>query len=131
MPQTPPSAGGNEAILIVEDDVLVRRYVVAQLQGLGYTTFAAGDAGEALAIIDGDEKIDLLLTDVIMPGPISGRQLAIEAVNRRPSLKVLYTSGHSQSAMLVNGSIDAGVQLLAKPYRRAELAKMIRTALAM
>jgi CheY-like chemotaxis protein len=126
----PAIAGGNEAILIVEDDALVRRYVVSQIQGLGYKTFVARDASEALTIIDGGEKIDLLLTDVIMPGPISGRQLAIEAVNRRPSLRVLYTSGYSKSAMLVNGFADAGVLLLAKPYRRADLAKMIRTALA-
>jgi CheY-like chemotaxis protein len=126
----PAIAGGNEAILIVGDDALVRRYVVTQIRGLGYTTFAACNAGEALTIIDGGEKIDLLLTDVIMPGPIGGRQLAVEAVNRRPSLGVLYTSGYSKSAMLVNGFADAGVLLLAKPYRRADLAKMIRTALA-
>jgi CheY-like chemotaxis protein len=109
----------------------VRRYVVTLVQGLGYKVLAAGDAGEALAVIDGDEKIDLLLTDVIMPGVISGWQLAIEASNRRPSLRVLYTSGYSKSAMLVNGFLDAGGLLLAKPYSGAKLAKMIRTALAL
>jgi hypothetical protein len=67
----------------------------------------------------------------MLPGSIGGRQLAVEALSRRPSLKVLYTSGYSKSAMLVNGFLDAGVLLLAKPYRRADLAKMIRTALAM
>jgi FixJ family two-component response regulator len=77
------------------------------------------------------KKIDLLLTDVIVPGAISGWQLAIEASVCRPSLRVLYTSGYSKSAMLVNGFLDAGVLLLAKPYRRADLARMIRTALAM
>jgi CheY-like chemotaxis protein len=123
-------AGGNEAILIVEDDVLVRRYVIAQLQGLGYLTLAAGDASEALAIIDEDKNIDLLFTDVMMPGSINGRQLAIEALNRRPSLKILYTSGYSESAMVRDGHLDAGVLLLAKPYRKAQLAKMIRAALA-
>ena len=81
--------------------------------------------------IEGGEKIDLLLTDVIMPGAISGWHLAIEASNRRPSLRVLYTSGYSKSAMLVNGFLDAGALLLTKPYRRADLAKMIRTALAL
>ena len=122
--------GGDEAILIVEDDVLVRKYVVTQVQSLGYRTFAAGDAREALAIIDTDENIDLLLTDVMMPGSINGRQLAVEASNRRPSLKVLFTSGYSENAMVHDGCLDAGVLLLAKPYRKQELAKMIRTALA-
>ena len=66
----------------------------------------------------------------MMQGPINGRQLAIEALQRRPSLKVLYTSGYSESAMLDDGFLDAGVLLLAKPYRKADLARMIRNALA-
>jgi CheY-like chemotaxis protein len=94
-------------------------------------TLAACDASEALTILDGGEKIDLLLTDVMMPGSIGGRQLAIAALNRRSSLKVLYTSGYSKSTMLLDGFLDVGALLLAKPYRRADLAKMIRTALAM
>jgi CheY-like chemotaxis protein len=127
----PAVEGGGEAILIVEDDTLVRGYVVTQIQSLGYRAHAAGDGGEALAIIDAGEEIDILLTDVMLPGSIGGRQLATEALSRRPSLKILYTSGYSKSAMLVNGFLDAGVLLLAKPYRRADLAKMIHTALAM
>ena len=122
--------GGVEAILIVEDDVLVRKCVIAQVRSLGYRTLAAANASEALAIIDQGEEINLLFTDVMMPGLISGRQLAIEALNRKPSLKVLYTSGYSESAMVQDGYLDAGVLLLAKPYRKIELAKMIRTALA-
>ena len=122
--------GGDEAILIVEDDVLVRKYVVNQVQSLGYRTLAASNASQALAIIDDVEKIDLLFTDVIMPGPINGRQLAIEALHRRPSLKVLYTSGYTQNTMVHDGRLDADVLLLAKPYRKVDLAKMIRTALA-
>jgi CheY-like chemotaxis protein len=122
--------GGAEAILIVEDDVLVRKCVIAQVRSLGYRTIAAGNASEALAIIDQGEEINLLFTDVMMPGLINGRQLAIEALNRKPSLKVLYTSGYSESAMVQDGYLDAGVPLLAKPYRKIDLAKMIRTALA-
>ena len=95
--------GGDEAVLVVEDDVLVRKYVVSQIQSLGYRTLAAGNAGEALAIIDENGKIDLLLTDVMMPGSINGRQLAVEALLRRPSLKVLYTSGYSENAMVDDG----------------------------
>jgi CheY-like chemotaxis protein len=122
--------GGDEAILIAEDDLLLRTYIVTQLQGLGYRTLTAGSAGEVLTIIDKGEKIDLLFTDVIMPGSIDGRQLAAEALDRRPSLKLLYSSGYAESAMVDDGRLEAGVLLLAKPYRRADLARMIRTALA-
>jgi len=121
---------GDESILIVEDDVLVREYVVTQVRGLGYTTLAASNATEALAIIDGPERIDLLFTDVIIPGPMNGRQLAIEALTRREGLRVLYTSGYTENAIVHHGRLDAGVLLLAKPYLRFDLARMIRTALA-
>jgi CheY-like chemotaxis protein len=122
--------GGDEAVLVVDDDVLVRKYVVGQIQSLGYRTLAAGNASEALAIIDENAMIDLLLTDVMMPGSINGRQLAVEALLRRPALKVLYTSGYSENAMVDDGYLDASVLLLAKPYRKVDLAKMIRAALA-
>ncbi len=125
-----PRAESGEAVLIVEDDVLLRSCVVTQVQSLGYRTFAAGNAGEALTIIDSAEKIDLLFTDVIMPGTIDGRQLAVEALHRRPSIRVLFTSGYAANALVHGGRPDAGIVLLAKPYRRAELAKMIRSALA-
>jgi len=82
------------------------------------------------ACVDTNEGIDLLLTDVMMPGSINGRQLAVEALNRRPSLKVLYTSGYSENAMIHDGYLDPGVLLLAKPYRKVDLARMIRVALA-
>ena len=122
-------AGGDETILIVEDDALVRRCVMIQVQSLGYRTFAARNASEALAIIDQAEKIDLLFADVVLPGSIDGWQLAIEALNRRPALKVLYTSGYARSAIAPDRHLDADVLLLAKPYRKVELAKMIRAAL--
>jgi CheY-like chemotaxis protein len=122
--------GGDEAILIVEDDALLRSYVVIQLQGLGYRTLVARDASEALAIIDEDDSIDLLFTDVVMPGALNGRQLAIEALNRRPALKVLFTSGYAWDAMSPGGGFAADGLFLAKPYRKVDLAKMIRTALA-
>jgi CheY-like chemotaxis protein len=124
------SEGGDETILIVEDDDLVRRYVVTQVQSLGYRTLVAGNASEALTIIGNEEKIDLLFTDLVMPGSINGWQLAIEALHRRPALKVLYTSGYSKVDMPRDGRLDSGVLLLAKPYRMVDLAKMIRTALA-
>ena len=85
---------------------------------------------EALAIIDGMERIDLLFTDVIMPGGLNGRQLATEALKRRPELKVLYALGYTENAIVHHGRLDAGVLLLPKPYLSSDLARMIRTALA-
>ena len=121
---------GGESILIVEDDALVRKYVITQVQSLGYRTLAAGNASEALTIINQGEEIDLLFTDVMMPGSINGWQLAIEALNRRPSLKVLYTSGYAANTLVDDRHLDVDVLLLAKPYRKADLARMIRNALA-
>jgi signal transduction histidine kinase len=121
---------GDETILIVEDDVLVREYVLTQIERLGYRTLTAGTAAEALEIIDGPGHIDLLFTDVIMPGGMNGRQLATEAVKRRSGLKVLYTSGYTENAIVHHGRLDAGVQLLPKPYLSSDLARGIRTALA-
>jgi len=121
---------GDESILIVEDDALVREYVVTQIRSLGYATLAASNATEALAIINGSERIDLLFTDVIIPGGMNGRQVATEAVRLRPELKILYTSGYTENAIVHHGRLDAGVLLLAKPYVSSDLARMIRTALA-
>jgi PAS domain S-box-containing protein len=122
--------GGNEAILVVEDDAMVRRYVMTQIESLGYTTYEAANAAEALAVIDTSATVDLLFTDVIMPGAMNGRQLVDEALKRRAALKILYTSGYTENAIVHHGRLDSGVLLLAKPYRKAELARMIRMALA-
>jgi CheY-like chemotaxis protein len=122
--------GGNETILVVEDDPLVRRYVVTQIESLGYTTLEAANASDALQIIYNFPAIDLLFTDVIMPAPMNGRQLVDEALKRRPGLKTLFTSGYTENAIVHHGRLDSGVLLLAKPYRKSELARMIRLALA-
>jgi CheY-like chemotaxis protein len=126
----PMIARGSETVLVVEDDPLVRKYVVTQVQSLGYTTLEAANATEALAVIDNHRDVDLLFTDVIMPGPMNGRQLVDEAVRRRPTLKTLYTSGYTENAIVHHGRLDPGVLLLAKPYRKPELARLIRIALA-
>jgi PAS domain S-box-containing protein len=121
--------GGDELILIVEDDALVRTYVTTQIAGLGYATLEAANAAEALQAIDANAQIDLLFTDVIMPGAMNGRQLVDEALKRRPGLKTLFTSGYTENAIVHHGRLDSGVLLLAKPYRKSELARMIRMAL--
>jgi CheY-like chemotaxis protein len=120
--------GGHETILVVEDDALVRNYVLTQLHSLGYVTLDAGNAGEALAIVGAGKNFDLLFTDVIMPG-LNGRQLANEIFKARPNLKVLFTSGYTENAIIHHGRLDEGVLLLAKPYRKSDMAIMIRKAL--
>src|SRR5262249_17431841 len=126
----PAIEGGTETILVVEDDPLVRKYVASQITSLGYTALTAADAAEALTCIDDGETFDLMFTDVIMSGGMNGRELADEAARRRPALKVLFTSGYTEDAIVHHGRLDPGVLLLAKPYRKADLARMIRSALA-
>src|SRR6185312_4377292 len=110
--------GGRETILVVEDDELVRKYVITQVQSLGYVTLEAANATEALVLIENNRSIDLLFTDVIMQGPMNGRHLADEAIRRRPNLRTLFTSGYTENAILHHGRLDPGVLLLAKPYRK-------------
>jgi PAS domain S-box-containing protein len=121
--------GGNEVVLVVEDDALVRRYVITQIESLGYTTLEASNAAQAMIIINTAATIDLLFTDVIMPGSMNGRQLVDQALKRRPALKTLFTSGYTENAIVHHGRLDSGVLLLAKPYRKSDLARMFRQAL--
>jgi len=129
LPAATPLSRGNETVMVVEDDALVRSFVITQLQSLGYRTFAAADGPTALRFVDKGERFDLLFTDVIMPGGINGRQLADEVGKRRPGTKVLYTSGYTENAIVHHGRLDPDVLLLTKPYRKSQLAKMIREAL--
>lgn len=123
-------SGGAEKILMVEDDALVREHVSALLISLGYQVVSVRNAAEALQVLESRQDFDLLFTDVVMPGGMSGRQLAEEVKRRLPSLPVLFTSGYTENAMIQHGRLDPGVQLLQKPYRRRELADKIRQALA-
>jgi CheY-like chemotaxis protein len=122
--------GGSETILVVEDDALVRNFVTTQLQSLGYRTIDAADGPTALAQLTNGETFDLLFTDVILPNSMTGRQLADEMAKRRPGIRVLYTSGYTDNAIVHQGRLDPGVLLLSKPYRKSQLAKMIRKALS-
>jgi PAS domain S-box-containing protein len=124
----PAVVGGHETILVVEDDKLVRDYVLTQLHSLGYVTLDAANAAEAMAIVNAAHEFDLLFTDVIMPG-LNGRQLADEMLKVRPALKVLFTSGYTENAIIHHGRLDEGVLLLAKPYRKSDMAILIRKAL--
>ena len=124
-----PASRGTETILVVEDDAMVRNFVITQLQSLGYKTIAASDGRAAMAIVERGDPFDLLFTDVIMPGGMSGRALAEAVGRRKPGLKVLYTSGYTDSAVVHHGRLDEGVLLLTKPYRKPQLADMVRQAL--
>jgi PAS domain S-box-containing protein len=123
------STGGTETILCVEDDASVRAYVIAQLESLGYRAIAASNAAEALAIADGGAEFDLLFTDVVMPGRMNGKQLAERMRLRRPSLRVLFTSGYTDHTIIRDGRIMRDVFFLSKPYRRPQLARMVRRSL--
>src|SRR5229473_1996374 len=123
------STGGTETILCVEDDASVRAYVIAQLESLGYKAIAASNAAEALAIADGGAEFDLLFTDVVMPGRMNGKQLAERMRLRRPSLRVLFTSGYTDHTIIRDGRIMRDVFFLSKPYRRPQLARMVRRSL--
>jgi PAS domain S-box-containing protein len=120
---------GSETILVVEDDDMVRASVITQLRSLGYNTIAASNAEDALAVVDSGAAFDLLFTDVILTKSMNGRQLAVEIERRRPGTKVLFTSGYTENAIIHHGRLDPGVLLLAKPYRKSELARMLRIAL--
>jgi signal transduction histidine kinase/ActR/RegA family two-component response regulator len=126
----PELRGGHECVLVVEDDDAVRQLACQELRALGYEVLQAASGPEALPLLRGDRRIELLFTDVVMPGGLSGRDLADEARRHRPDLRVLYTSGYTDNAIVHHGRLDAGVQLLAKPYRRADLARAVRLALA-
>ena len=121
--------GGRGIILLVEDDDSVRQYAATQLRFFGYTVIEAADGPSALAVIGQGGDIDLLFTDVVMPGGMNGRVLADAARQLRPGLRVLYTSGYTENAIVHHGRLDEGARLLAKPYRRRELDRAVREAL--
>jgi len=121
--------GGTETILCVEDDASVRANVTTQLESLGYTVITASNAAEALAIVDGGAEFDLLFTDIVMRGKMNGKQLAERMRLRWPSLRVLLTSGYTDHTIIRDGRLVPDFFFLPKPYRRPQLARMLRRCL--
>jgi PAS domain S-box-containing protein len=121
--------GGTETILVVEDDPSVQATVVGILSELGYQVLRADNAEMALAVLRAGVRCDLLFTDVVMPGKIKSTEMARQAKALLPNLKVLYTSGYTQNAIIHGGRLDPGVELLSKPYRREKLAAKVRQML--
>jgi signal transduction histidine kinase/PAS domain-containing protein len=123
------AGGGSETLLVVEDDAEVRLTVTEMLREMGYKVLTAKDAASAVPILESGVKIDLLFTDVVMPGPLRSPELARKALELIPSIAILFTSGYTEDAIVHGGRLDPGVNLLTKPYSRAALANRIRDAL--
>jgi len=128
-PELLDMSGGTETILVVEDDDEVRATVTELLRDLGYDVLTARDAASALPILESGVKIDLLFTDVVMPGPLRSPELARKAKERIPEIGILFTSGYTENAIVHGGRLDPHVSLLTKPYSRQMLAARIREAL--
>ncbi|MFF7395685.1 response regulator [Achromobacter sp. NPDC008082] len=126
---TSNAEGGDETVLVVEDDEDVRTTVVDMLVDLGYRVLKAADAQSAMSIIDSGVNVDLLFTDVVMPGPLRSRDVALRARARLPRLAVLFTSGYADNAIVHGGRLDEGIELLSKPYTAATLARKLRQML--
>ena len=124
-----PVVGGNETILVVEDDVHVQTAVFDMLRGLGYAVLKANTALSALAVVKSGVAIDLLFTDVVMPGELRSPEMVRQAKLILPDMAVLFTSGYTQNAIMQGGRLDPGVELLSKPYRREDLARKVRQIL--
>ena len=119
----------DEVVLVVEDNDDVRGYSVMTLTELGYRVLEAKDAEAALGVLSqADQRIDLLFTDIVLPGR-TGRALAEEAQRLRPDLKVLFTTGYSRNAIVHQGRLDPGVQLISKPFTFDQLASKVREML--
>jgi CheY-like chemotaxis protein len=120
---------GRETVLVAEDDPFVRAFAVRTLEALGYRVIAVVNGPEALSRLHGGDKVDLLFTDVVMPGGMNGWELAERARGARPGLKVLLTSGYALETLLARGRLRTDMAFLNKPYRKADLARRLREAL--
>uniref|UniRef100_UPI003FD75729 response regulator n=2 Tax=Pseudomonas TaxID=286 RepID=UPI003FD75729 len=122
---SPPRALKGERVLVVEGEVAVRTLVIDELRELGYATLEAGDGEAALIVLQGQERIDLLVSDVVLPG-LDGQQLADTARQHRPDLSVLFMTGYASSAEMCAGFLDQGMDMLIKPFSIDELALKVR-----
>ena len=128
VPEDLPTGEAVEVVLVVEDEPSVRQFSVEALTELGYRVLEADGASAALRLLDTHPEIVLLFTDIVMPD-VNGAKLAEEARRRRPDLKVLFTTGYTRNAVVHNGVLDAGVEMIGKPFTLEELAKKMRTIL--
>ncbi len=123
-----PVARG-ETVLVVEDDLEVRKLAVTLLRNLGYGIVEAATGAAALEQLGSATEVNLLLTDVVLAGGMNGRELAVEVARRDSRIPVLYMSGYAEDAIMHHGRLDTGAELLHKPFRKADLARAVRRAL--
>jgi signal transduction histidine kinase len=124
-----PDAAQEETVLVLEDDDEVRAYSVDSLRELGYRVIEAHDGPSALRLLERQPRVDLLFTDVVLPGGLTGAQVAAQAKTVRPNLKVLFTTGYARNAIIHHGRLDKGVQLIVKPFSFSDLAAKVRDVL--
>jgi CheY-like chemotaxis protein len=127
-PAAIPLGEHGEVVLVVEDEPAVRQFSVDALSELGYTVLQADGAAAAMRLLAAHPEIALMFTDIVMPD-VNGRKLATQARRIRPDLKVLFTTGYTRSAVVHNGVLDAGVELIGKPFTLEELAAKVRAML--
>jgi len=120
--------GRGETILVVEDDDGVRQYASEILRDLNYQVIEARESATALRLLEADKSFDLLLTDVVLPGK-NGRELADEVLRRRPGVKVIFMTGYSRNAIVHQGRLDPGTELISKPLIEGMVARKIRQVL--
>jgi CheY-like chemotaxis protein len=125
-----PRAEQGETVLVVDDEPTVRMLVAEVLADLGYTAIEAADGAAGLHVLQSDTRIDLLVTDVGLPGGMNGRQLADAARVMRPGLKVLFITGYAENAVLSHGHLDPGMHVLTKPFAMEVLASRIKQLIA-
>jgi PAS domain S-box-containing protein len=127
---TAPIAGFGETVLVVDDEPTVRMLVTEVLDGLGYSAIEAADSASGLKVLQSDVRIDLLITDVGLPGGLNGRQMADAARQRRPDLRVLFITGYAENAVIGNGLLEPGLHVLTKPFAMETLAHRITSIIA-
>jgi CheY-like chemotaxis protein len=120
-----PQKGARESVLVVEDEAQVRSAAVAMLDALGYRCLEASDAAGALEMLASGEAVDLIFSDVVMPGPLKTRDFAARVRERWPGLPILFTSGYTENAIVHHGRLDEGLDLISKPYARLDLARKV------
>jgi CheY-like chemotaxis protein len=124
-----PRAGDGETVLIVDDEPSVRMLIGETLAELGYAAIESGDGASALQVLRSDARIDLLVTDVGLPGGMNGRQVADFARSVRPDLKVLFITGYAEKVVIGNSGLDQGMAILPKPFAMDGLANRIKELL--
>jgi PAS domain S-box-containing protein len=129
-PEPGAGAGAGEMVLVVDDEPTIRMLITEVLEGFGYGSIEAADGAGALRVFESGARIDLLITDVGLPGGMNGRQVADAARVQRPDLRVLFITGYAETAVVGNGQFEPGMQVLTKPFAMTELARRIKTLLS-